>query len=435
MTTTGPRRTAGRHRTSSVRRPLTAVTPIRSRAGAGGNSGTRASGPVRSTRGSARTAPATKKSRQQSSRPASSEQGRTLAFALGAVVTLACSLGIIMVLSSSAASAQAEFGNPWYHLQRQAMWLVLGVAAIVAAVRVDLGRFRRVIRPAMWGSLGLLVLVLTPFAGQTVNGASRWLELGPVTVQPSEIVKLTLALFVADLLASRAERIRDNSVTLRPVLFVTAMCCGLIMLQPNLGTTVLVATMVMVMLWVAGADGRWVAGMAAGGALAAVALAVSEPYRFARLTAFVDPWADPLGNGYQTLQSQAAIANGGFTGLGLGEGRSKFGFLPEGHTDFIFSNISEEFGLLGSLFVIGLFVVIAVLGAMIAMRSRDRFGTLLAVGVTTWISLQAIVNLGVAVGVLPITGVPLPLVSAGGSSLVITMAACGLLMNVARRST
>jgi cell division protein FtsW len=219
------------------------------------------------------------------------------------------------------------------------------------------------------------------------------------------------------------------------VLVVTAVCCALIMLQPNLGTTVLVATMVMVVLWVAGARGPLLAGLGLGGVALAVGLAITEPYRFARLTAFVDPWADPLGGGYQTLQSQAAIANGGLTGLGLGQGRSIFGFLPEGHTDFIFSNISEEFGLIGSLLTIGLFVAIAVLGGMIALRAPDRFGMLLAAGITTWVTLQAVVNLGVAVGVLPITGVPLPLVSAGGSSLVVTMVACGLLMNVARRAS
>ena len=435
MTGTGSRRTTGRHRTPTTNRPLAAVTPLRSRSGSqAGAAGRRPteSRQVQASRGGTRGG---HKTRPKAGASDSTVAGRGLALTLGAVVTLACAVGIIMVLSSSAAAAQAEFGNPWYHLQRQAMWLAMGVVGLVVAVRLDLMWARRLIRPAMWGSIGLLVLVLLPFAGQTVNGASRWLELGPITLQPSEFIKLTLALFVADLLASRADRMWDTSVTVRPVLVVTAVCCALIMLQPNLGTTVLVATMVMVVLWVAGARGPLLAGLGLGGVALAVGLAITEPYRFARLTAFVDPWADPLGGGYQTLQSQAAIANGGLTGLGLGQGRSKFGFLPEGHTDFIFSNISEEFGLIGSLLTIGLFVAIAVLGGMIALRAPDRFGMLLAAGITTWVTLQAVVNLGVTVGVLPITGVPLPLVSAGGSSLVVTMVACGLLMNVARRAS
>jgi cell division protein FtsW len=187
-------------------------------------------------------------------------------------------------------------------------------------------------------------------------------------------------------------------------------------------------------LWVAGVPGRSLAILVALAGAAGAILAVAAPYRWRRLVAFIDPWDDPLNAGYQTLQSQAALANGGTTGMGLGQGRAKFGFLPEGHTDFIFSTIGEELGLLGGLVLMGLFVALASLGVVVAMRATDRFGMLMAVGITTWISVQALVNLGAVVGVLPITGVPLPLVSSGGSSLIVTMAACGVLVNIARTS-
>ena len=350
------------------------------------------------------------------------------------VLGLLCVLGLVMVLSASAAEAQSDYGNPWYQFQRQAMWLTLGAVALVVASLVDHRKLRSIARPMLLGTFGLLLLVLLPFAGQTVNGSSRWLAFGPVTLQPSELAKLALVVFLADLLASRADRMNDSRVTIRPVMVVFLPMAGLILAQPNLGTTVLLFVILAAVLCVAGVPGRTLGIMIALAGTAGVALAVAAPYRWRRLVAFMDPWDDPLNAGYQTLQSQAAIANGGTTGLGLGQGRAKFGFLPEGHTDFIFSTIGEELGLLGGVVLLSLFVAVACLGAIIALRAPDRFGMLTAVGITTWISVQALVNLGAAVGVLPITGVPLPLVSSGGSSLIVTMAACGVLLNIARTS-
>jgi cell division protein FtsW len=354
--------------------------------------------------------------------------------ALSVVLGLLCVLGLVMVLSASAAEAQSDYGNPWYQFQRQAMWLTLGAVALVVASRMDHHKLRSIARPMLLGTFGLLLLVLLPFAGQTVNGSSRWLAIGPVTLQPSELAKLALVVFLADLLASRADRMNDSRVTIRPVMVVFVPMAVLILAQPNLGTTVLLFVILAAVLCVAGVPGRTLGIMIALAGTAGVALAVAAPYRWRRLVAFMDPWDDPLNAGYQTLQSQAAIANGGTTGLGLGQGRAKFGFLPEGHTDFIFSTIGEELGLLGGLVLLSLFVAVACLGAIIGLRARDRFGMLTAVGITTWISVQALVNLGAAVGVLPITGVPLPLVSSGGSSLIVTMAACGVLLNIARTS-
>lgn len=358
--------------------------------------------------------------------------GRVAALAL--FIGALCIMGLVMVLSASAAEAQSDYGNPWYQFQRQAMWLALGLVALGVAARVDYHRLRPLVRPLLVLTMGLLLLVLMPFAGQTVNGATRWLSLGPVTLQPSELAKLALILFAADLLAGRKDRMADYRLSLRPTLLVFGLMAVLILAQPNLGTTVLLFVILLAVLWMAGLPGRAIgilAGIAAaGGAL----LAVIEPYRFRRLVAFVDPWQDPLNTGYQTLQSQAALANGGLTGLGLGRGRAKFGFLPEGHTDFIFSNIGEELGLMGALVMLALFAAVAVVGFMVALDAPDRFGTLVATGITTWITVQALVNLGAAVGVLPITGVPLPLVSSGGSSLTVTMLACGVLLSIANAS-
>jgi cell division protein FtsW len=344
-----------------------------------------------------------------------------------------CLAGLFMVLSASAAEIQSEFGSPWYQFQRQAMWLGIGALVLVVAARGDYRRLRPFIRYLLAGTIVLLVAVIVPGVGSTVNGSSRWLELGPLTVQPSELAKLALVLFAAELFTRRADSMEEYRISFIPLVLVMAAMGVLIMAQPNLGTTVLLVVIALAMSWAAGVPGRVLAVAVGVAATGAGLLAVMAPYRMRRLTAFTDPWADPLNTGYQTIQSQAALANGGLTGQGLGRGRSKFGFLPEGHTDFIFSNVGEEFGLVGALVVVGLFVVIAVAGVWVATNSPDRFGALVAVGITTWITVQALVNLGAAVGLLPITGVPLPLVSAGGSSLIVTMAACGVLLSIARR--
>ena len=438
MTTQGRRQNNGRHQPHaqrSSRSEIASVSPLRrgsSNPVAAGRSGSQRTARPAGTASPHVSADAARSPR----RPASSQPRRSngTVVALSVVLALLCVFGLVMVLSASAAEAQSDYGNPWYQFQRQAMWLALGAVALVVASYVSLHRLRSFARPMLWVTFGLLVLVLLPFAGQTVNGSSRWLALGPFTLQPSELAKLALVVFLADLLASRADRMTEGRVTVRPAVAVFIPMAGLILLQPNLGTTVLLFVIMASVLWVAGVPGRSLAILVALAGAAGAILAVAAPYRWRRLVAFIDPWDDPLNAGYQTLQSQAALANGGTTGMGLGQGRAKFGFLPEGHTDFIFSTIGEELGLLGGLVLMGLFVALASLGVVVAMRATDRFGMLMAVGITTWISVQALVNLGAVVGVLPITGVPLPLVSSGGSSLIVTMAACGVLVNIARTS-
>lgn len=362
--------------------------------------------------------------------------GRRTGIFLGlfAIVVLLCVLGLVMVMSASSVVGLYQFGSTWYFVKRQAIWLVVGLAVLVVTMRIDYHHWRRLARPVLVGSLGLLVLVLVPGIGREVYGSTRWLGYGPVQIQPSEFAKLGLLLFVADLLARRLHRIADLRVTLKPALVVTGVVVGLVLLQPNLGTTMVIVAIVLAMLFVAGIPLVPLGSVALGGAVATAALALAAPYRRARLLGFREPWSDPLGAGYQTIQSLVGIAQGGLAGVGLGASRSKWGFLPFAHTDFVFAIIAEETGLLGASAVVLLVIGLCWLGVATALRAPDRFGTLLAVGITTWLAAQAFVNIGAVVGILPITGVPLPFVSFGGSSMLATMAATGILLNVARHA-
>jgi len=351
-----------------------------------------------------------------------------------AIITTLNLLGLVMVLSASSVIALDDYGSSWYVVMRQAMWLAFGTVACVVLLRVDYHRWRRWSLPLLGISGILLVLVLVPGVGITVNGASRWLGYGPFSLQPSELAKLTVLLFVADLLARRAAWMDDIRVTLVPVAVVFASVALLLMLQPNLGTTLVLGAIVLSLLFVAGTPFVPLTGIAAAGAVAATGLALWAPYRRARVLAFLDPWADYQNTGYQNIQSLVGVASGGITGTGLGESRAKWGFLPYAHTDFIFAIIGEELGLIGALFVVALFVGLCVLGARAALLAPDRFGMLLAAGVTVWFGAQAFVNLGAVIGILPITGVPLPFVSYGGSSLLFSMVGAGLLLNVARQA-
>jgi cell division protein FtsW len=353
---------------------------------------------------------------------------------LGILVVLNL-IGLVMVLSASSVSALDTYGSAWYIAMRQGIWLSVGGAMCVLVMRVDYHRWRRWAFPALAGSSVLLALVLVPGVGMNINGSSRWLGYGPLSLQPSELAKLTVLLFVSDLLARRAAWMGDVRLTMVPVTVVLAGVAGLLMLQPNLGTTIVLGVMVLSVLYVAGTPVKPLLGISATGALVATALALGASYRRARVTAFLHPWNDPLNTGYQNIQSLVGLSSGGLTGLGLGQSRAKWGFLPYAHTDFIFAIIGEELGLLGALVVVGLFVALCVLGAKAAFHAPDRFGMLLATGITVWFGLQAFVNIGAVIGILPITGVPLPFVSYGGSSLLFSMIGAGLLLNVARQAT
>ena len=341
--------------------------------------------------------------------------------------------GLLMILSASSVTALYQYGSSWYQFRLQFIWFLIGCGALFVMSRISYERLSRVMKPLLLLTAGLMAAVLVPGLGVSVNGSSRWLGWGPLRMQPSELAKLAVILYAADTLTRRVGQIRDWKSVMRPVAIVFGGFALLLLAQPNLGTTIILGAIVLVMLFVGGVPGRPLAVLTGGLVLGATGLAFSEPYRFRRLMAFADPWADPLNTGFQTIQSQIGFANGGVLGTGLGQGRAKWGFLPEAHTDFIYAIIGEEIGLVGSVIVISLFLAFALFGVRTALHARDRFGMLLATGITTWILIQAFVNIGACVGVLPITGVPLPFVSAGGSSLVFTMAASGILLSIARQ--
>ena len=343
-------------------------------------------------------------------------------------------LGVVMGLSVTAAPSLAGTDSAWALFQRHVMWVALGSATLVAMMRIDYHLWKSLAPTGLVAVFALLLATLVPAFGLTVNGAQRWMQAGPLTFQPSELAKLALVLFVADLLSRDGRLIEDNRATLRPVMAVTAALICLLMLQPHLGGSIMIAAIVMVMLWFAGTRFRVLFSIGLLGSAAVLALVALSPWRRARIMGFIDPWEDPLGKGYQPLQSLNALASGGVGGVGLGESRAKWGFLPYAHTDFIFAVIGEELGLVGTLFVIAMFGIIGVAGFLIAMRAPDRFGMLLAAGLTAWTAVQSVINVGAVLAIFPVVGLTLPFLSFGGSSLVTTMAAMGLLLNVARQT-
>jgi cell division protein FtsW len=278
----------------------------------------------------------------------------------------------------------------------------------------------------------MLLAVLVPGIGIRVNGSARWLGVGQWRLQPSELAKLALLFFVADLLTRRSSRMDETRYVVWPVMAAFLGTAALIMAEPDMGTTLVLGSIVFGVLFVAGAPLLTMGKIAALGAVGSFGMAVLEPYRWRRMTAFRHPFADAGNTGYQSAQGLLALGSGKVTGVGLGASRASWGFLPNPHTDFIFAIIGEQTGLLGSLLVISLFAAFAFLGVRAALRAPDRFGMLLAAGITSWIVGQAVINVGAVVGLLPVTGVPLPFVSFGGSSLVIAMGAVGILLNVAR---
>src|SRR3954454_6594902 len=386
-------------------------------------------------RATARTAAGTRAPRTpRAVRPTRSSAPQAGFVDLLAVIVVRNLIGLVMVLSASSVTALHHEGSSYYDFERQLLWLGLGSVAFFLALRTDYHRLRRFAVPLLMASIALLVVVLIPGIGANVNGSSRWIGVGTFGIQPSEFAKLGMLIFAADLLARRAAWIDDTRVTLRPVLVAFSGVAVLIMLQPNLGTTIVIAAITFALLFVAGIPLRPLVGWGIAGSGLAMVAAMAESYRRARLTAFLDPWNDAQNTGYQTIQSLVALASGGWFGVGLGASRAKWGFLPYAYTDSIFAIIGEELGFFGALLVVGLFVALGFLGVRAAVHAPDPFGRLLAIGITTWLCVQAFVNIGAVIGILPITGVPLPFISFGGSSLLATMAASGILLNVARSS-
>ena len=352
---------------------------------------------------------------------------------LAAVVAMLCTIGLMMVLSASSVEALRSYGGAWVFFERQLMWVGIGTLALVGATVLDYRKWRRAVIPLLGGSAVLLVLVLLPGVGITAGGSARWLGTDSLRVQPSELAKLAILLFSADLLARRAEWVGDWRMVMRPLLVTTGLVAGLVLLQPDMGTAMLIVLVPVVLMFVGGVPLLPMTGLGLVTSVSAVILAKAESYRWARVASFRDPFGDFSHTGYQVAQSLVALGTGHVGGVGLGASRAKWGFLPNAHTDFIFAIVGEELGLIGTFLVVALFVTFAVLGVRTAVRAPDRFGALLAAGVTAWICGQALVNMGAVTSMLPVTGVPLPFVSFGGSSLVVTMAATGILLNIARQ--
>jgi cell division protein FtsW len=354
--------------------------------------------------------------------------------ALLAVTVVLAVIGLVMVLSASSVQALRNHGSAWQYFAKQLMWIIAGSAVMVAGLRFDYRRWRALAKPVLAVSMGLLVLVLIPGVGITVSGSTRWLGVGSLRMQPSELAKVGVLLYCADLLARRSGKMGDWRLTVMPVLIAFGSVAVLVMAQPDMGTTLATGCITLTLLWVAGARLKHMVNLLLATVVTAFVVGMAEPYRRARLLSFRDPWKDAGNTGYQAAQGLVALGSGRWFGLGLGASRSKWGFLPNAHTDFIFAIIGEELGLVGALLVVGLFTAFAVLGIRAALRAPDRFGMLLAAGITSWIVGQAFINIGAVIGLLPITGVPLPFVSFGGSALVITMGAVGILLNIAQQA-
>lgn len=349
---------------------------------------------------------------------------------LGATLLLLV-LGLIMVLSASSIESFRVFGSAYTLVQRQALFAVLGVVAMVFASRTSVQFWRGFAWVLFAIAFGLLVAVL--FIGVEVAGQRNWIEIfGPFRLQPSEFAKLALVVWGASLLSQRNRQLDTWKGLLLPLLPVAVVMMVLVLLEGDFGNTLMLAAITMGMLFAAGAPMRLFAILAGAGVLGVVLLTLAAPYRMQRFTSWLDPEADRLGFGWQVTQGQYALGTGGFWGVGLGASREKWGSLPEAHTDFIFPVIGEELGLVGTVTVLALFGLLAFAIFRLSRNTQDPFVRLAAAGVGSWIVIQAVINIGGVLGLLPITGVPLPLVSYGGSSLVPTLVALGMLMAFAK---
>ncbi|HEV8307005.1 MAG TPA: putative lipid II flippase FtsW [Methylomirabilota bacterium] len=343
-------------------------------------------------------------------------------------------LGVVMVYSSSAILAMDRFHDPYFFLKKQCFWAVLGLGVLWSVMSVDYRRWRSFVFPLMAVAFALLFLVLIPPFGQEINGTRRWLRWGPFSFQPTELAKLALVLYLADFLARRQVTLERFWRGFFPPLLVTGAMAALIMRQPDLGSSVALVAVILCMLFQAGARLSHMALVGAAAVPVIVVAVTGASYRLRRVFAFLDPWADPRGAGFQIIQSYLALGGGGLTGRGLGESKQKLFYLPEPHTDFIFAIVGEELGFVGAVVTVALFSLLLWRGVRIGLRVADPFGALAALGITAMLTTQALVNLGVVVGLLPTKGLPLPFVSFGGSSLLVAMAGVGVLLNISQHA-
>jgi cell division protein FtsW len=352
-----------------------------------------------------------------------------------AVVALAA-IGILMVYSSSAMQAYIQADDTLVIVGPQIFWGAIGILAMLVTMRIDYRWLRLVSVPAYAIALALLVLVFIPGLNRVVGGSARWLVIGPLPgVHPAEIAKLALIVYLAHWMAGRGKKIGGFRSGTVPFLLIAVPVIALVFKEPDLGTTVVITLTAFTMFFVAGAS-LWQLGAMGGIAVTGVLLVGLKDYQIDRIRSFIDPWADPLGAGFHTIQGLLALGLGGIFGTGLGESKLAGGlYLPNAWNDFIFAIIGEEFGFVGAGLVIAMFVLLAYAGIRTALRAPDTFAALLAVGITAWLCFQAFINIAVVVALLPVTGITLPFISAGGSSLVLSFAAAGILLSISRETT
>ena len=357
---------------------------------------------------------------------------RTLLF----VILMLLVISVVMVYSSSSIVALTTYDDPAFFMKRQILWALVGLAMMAITMRMDHRVFgdQRVVIGLVAVSLLLLAATLMPGVGKMINGSRRWLRLGMFSFQPSELAKFTLVVYMSYFIAKKGERLRDFKNGLVPAYVVTGIFLVIAILQPDFGATMTVAGVVSIMLFAGGANLLHLGGTALAMLPFLYVAVTHSAYRARRIFAFLDPWADPQGSGHQIIQSFLAFGSGGVFGRGLGEGRQKLLFLPERHSDFIYAVIGEELGLIGALVVLALFFIILWRGVRIALAVGDIFSRMLALGITVLVCAQGMINMAVVTGLLPTKGIALPLVSYGGSSLVITLGALGVLLSISREA-
>lgn len=343
-------------------------------------------------------------------------------------------IGLVMVFSSSAIRANISYGDAYYFFRKQFIWALISLVVMVVVMKFNIARLKDFANPLMIIALVCLALVITP-VGIEANGASRWLGVGAINFSPAELAKLAMVLFMAKSLEGNLDNINSFKTGVLPYVLVMGVVCALIMKQPDLGTSIAIAGTVFFLLLVSGVRWSHLFCLGITGVIAVAGAIAAEPYRKERFIAFLNPWKYASDEGFQTIQSLYALGSGGLFGMGLGRSRQKFFYLPEPHTDFIYSILGEELGFIGAFLVIILFLLFAWRGYKIAINAPDNFSSILAAGITTMIIFQAAINIGVVSGALPVTGITLPFISYGGSSLLFTMVGVGILLNISRYSS
>lgn len=349
-------------------------------------------------------------------------------------VVILLGIGIVMVYSASSIRSIVEYQDSLYYLKRQVLWAFMGLGLLFLIIRVDYHNYNRWSRLFLLLSLLALILVLFPNIGVMRGGSRRWLGYGNYLFQPSELAKISLVLYLSCYLSQKKERIH-HLLGIFPPLLIASLMAGLIYLEPDLGTAITIMGTSMIILFAAGVRIRHLFLITLSGLPVLIYFIFAEEYRRQRLFSFLNPWADPQDTGFQVIQSLYALGSGGFFGLGLGMSRQKFFYLPEPGTDFIFAVLGEELGLIGTSIILFLFFIFAWRGLRVAMGAPDLFGSMMALGITSMIVLQAIINIGVVTGSLPVTGITLPFISYGGSSLLIILCGVGILLNISTYST